>query len=80
MRILHSHAKAREIFKAGLPKMGLTLTIKMGYRVLTASRYVKSPKRLWGDWLRTKQAKANEEGYLSIRERGKIPKPYLWPG
>jgi hypothetical protein len=48
MRILHSHAKAREIFKAGLPKMGLTLTIKMGYRVLTASRYVKSPKRLWG--------------------------------
>jgi hypothetical protein len=72
MRILHSHAKAREIFKAGLPKMGLTLTIKMGYRVLTASRYVKSPKRLWGDWLRTKQAKAKRRATL-IRERGKRP-------
>jgi len=58
MIILHSHAKARKIFKVGLPKMELTLTIQMGYRVLTASGYVKSLKRLWGDWFRTKQAKA----------------------
>jgi len=64
IKILHSHAKAREIFKADLPKTGLTLTIQMGYRVLTASRYVKSPKRLWGDWLRTKQAKAKRRATL----------------